>query len=288
MQPVTKSMRTIDLKPNHGEMIKASETIDIVGVDKLTLQDQRIWNYLLENAHGPELGDFDRDFTIGLTPLKAGHNSNDRLEDSIERLMQTIARFRAPDGSTVRFQLLGGNNMGDPMRPRGEMTYSFDKRLIEVLRGSGTFGKLELAVMEAFTSKYALALYEHMSRKVNLKHVWMAEYSVEEVRDILRVGKDQLKAFGNLKQRALVPAIEEVNYWARFKLSVSYKKRGQRVDKIIFAWTPKSGKAVLEISEELKKSKVGRQARRKRSVETVHVLETPETVDTNELPLEQR
>lgn len=286
MNDIKKALRTIDLKPNHGEMIKASEAIDIVGVDKLTLQDQRIWNFLLENAHGPELGEYDRDFTIDLTPLKSNHNSTDRLEDSIERLMQTIARCRAADGSMVRFQLLGGNNMGDPMRPRGEMTYSFDKRLIEVLKHSGTFGKLELAVMEAFTSKYALALYEHMSRKVNLKHVWMAEYSVQELRDILRVGKDQLKAFGNLKQRALVPAIEEVNYWSRFKLDVSYKKKGQRVDKVIFAWRPKSGAAVSEIAEELKKSKVGRKARQKNATETVHVISTPEFIDDSELPLD--
>ena len=118
-----------------------------------------------------------------------------------------------------------------------------------------------------------------------MKHVWMAEYSVQEVRDILRVGKDQLKAFGNLKQRALVPAIEEVNYWARFKLAVSYKKRGQKVDKIVFNWTPKSGEAVHEIAEELKKSKVGRQARRRKAVETIHIIETPDDMDDSELPL---
>lgn len=175
--------------------------------------------------------------------------------------------------------------MGDPLRPRGEMTYSFDKRLIEVLRNSGTFGKLELAVMDAFSSKYALALYEHMSRKINLKHVWMAEYTVQELRDILRIGKTQLKAFGNLKQRALVPAIEEVNYWSRFKLDVSYKKQGQKVSKIVFAWRPKSGAAVGLIAEELKKSKVGRQARRKNATETIHVLSVPDKTGDTDLPL---
>ena len=266
-------------------MIKASETIDIVGVDKLTLQDQRIWNYLLENAHGPKMAEPNQDFTIDLTPLRANHESNDRLEQSIERLMQTVARVRAPDGSVVRFQLLGGNNMGDPMRPRGEMTYSFDKRLIEVLQQSGTFGKLELAVMDAFSSKYALALYEHMSRKVNLRK-WTEEYSVQELRDILRVGDGQLSAFGNLKQRALMPALEEVNYWARFTLSVAYKKRGQKVEKVIFSWTPKSGQSYREISEELEKSKIGRKARRQKTVETIHILEVPDAVSAPELGLD--
>lgn len=266
-----RSTKTLEIVARHGEMIKASEAIDIVGVEKLTLQDQRIWNYLLENAHGPGLGEFDREFKIDLTPLKSNHESNDRLEESIERLMQTVARVRLQNGSVVRFQLLGGNNIGDPMRPRGEMTYSFDKRLIEVLRSSGTFGKLELAVMDAFSSKYALALYEHMSRKVNLRK-WMEEYTIDELRDILRVGEGQLKSFGNLKQRALAPAIDEVNHWAHFKLAVSYKKRGQRVTSVVFNWTPKKGSKIQEIRDELAKSKVGRKARMTRTVEKIHVL----------------
>lgn len=266
-----RSLKTLEIVANHGEMIKAAEAIDIVGVEKLTLQDQRIWNYLLENAHGAGLGEYDREFKIDLTPLKSNHESNDRLEESIERLMQTVARVRLQNGSVVRFQLLGGNNIGDPLRPRGEMTYSFDKRLIEVLRSSGTFGKLELAVMDAFSSKYALALYEHMSRKVNLRK-WMEEYTIDELRDILRVGEGQLKSFGNLKQRALVPAIEEVNQWAHFKLAVSYKKRSQRIVGVVFNWSPKKGSKIQEIRDELAKSKVGRKARINRTVETIHVL----------------
>lgn len=204
---------TLDLKPTQGEMIKPAETIDIIGVEGLTLQDQRIWNALLEKAHGPEMRDTDREFTIDLSPLRSSHNSNERVEDSIERLMKTIAVCRMPNGSTSRFQLLGGNNMGDPNRPRGIMTYRFDKALIEVLSESISFGKLDMPVMAAFSSKYALALYEHVSRRKNLKHKWNHEYTVDEFRDVMRVGKSQLKSFGNFKMRAIIPALEEVNQW---------------------------------------------------------------------------
>lgn len=253
-------------------MIKPAETIDIVGIEGLTLQDQRIWNSLLDNAHGPEMRDIERDFKIDLSPLRSNHNSNERVEDSIERLMKTIAVCRMPDGSTTRFQLLGGNNMGDPNRPRGEMTYRFDKALIEILSNSISFGKLELPVMAAFSSKYALALYEHVSRRKNLKHVWSEEYTVDELRDVLRVGKTQLKAFGNFKQRAIIPALEEVNQWASFNVSLSYKKTGQRVTKIIVQWIPKSGDARKAVFEELQKSKVGRKARQSQIVETIVAL----------------
>ena len=263
------SYLTLDLKPSHGEMIKPAETIDIVGIEGLTLQDQRVWNALLDNAHGPDMREVDRDFTMDLNPLRSNHNSNERVEDTIERLMKTIAVCKMPNGSVTRFQLLGGNNMGDPNRPRGELTYRFDKALIEILSVSSTFGKLDLPVMDAFTSKYALALYEHVSRRKNLKHVYMQEYTVEEFREVLRVGKSQLKAFGNLKQRAIVPALEEVNQWASFTLRLSYKKTGQRVTALVLQWVPKSGRARKEIFAELQQPKVGRRARREKMVETI-------------------
>jgi hypothetical protein len=250
-------------------MIKPAETIDIVGIDGLTLRDQRVWNALLDNAHGPDMREVDRDFTIDLNPLRSNHNSNERVEDTIERLMKTIAVCKMPNGSVSRFQLLGGNNMGDPNRPRGELTYRFDKALIEVLSVSSTFGKLDLPVMDAFTSKYALALYEHVSRRKNLKHVWMQEYKVEEFREVLRVGKNQLKAFGNFKQRAIVPALEEVNQWASFTLSLSYKKTGQRVTTIVMKWIPKGSEQKKKIFTELQQPKVGRKARREKMTETI-------------------
>lgn len=260
---------TLDLKPSHGEMIKPAETIDIVGIEGLTLQDQRVWNALLDNAHGPDMREVDRDFTIDLNPLRSNHNSNERVEDTIERLMKTIAVCKMPNGSVSRFQLLGGNNMGDPNRPRGELTYRFDKALIEILSVSSTFGKLDLPVMDAFTSKYALALYEHVSRRKNLKHVFMQEYTVEEFREVLRVGKSQLKAFGNFKQRAIVPALEEVNQWASFTLRLSYKKTGQRVTALVLHWIPKGSDEKKKIFAELQRPKVGRRARRERLVETI-------------------
>ena len=274
-----KSWGTLDVKADHGQMIKPAETIDIVGVEGLTLQDKRIWNAMIANAFGPQMREFDRDYKIDLTPLRASHNGNERIEDSIERLMKTIARCHMPNGSVTRFALLGGNNMGDPMRPRGELTYSFDRRLIEVLRDSISFGKLELSVMAAFSSKYALALYEHVSRRVNLKHQWMQEYSVDEFRDILGVGKGQLKAFGNLKQRAILPALEEVNYWAPFRVSLSFKKTGQRVTSLVMNWTLKDREGRIKARTELEKSKAGRKARMKSIEETIVVLQAGTVVD---------
>lgn len=276
-----KNWGTLDVKPSDGQMIKPSETIDIVGIEGLSLQDKRVWNALIANAFGPKMRESDREFTINLNEVRANHNSNERVEDSIEKLMTTIARCAQPNGSVTRFQLLGGNNMGDPRRPRGEMTYNFDKRLIDVLRDSVTFGKLELSVMAAFSSKYALAFYEHFSRRVNLKNVWMQEYTVEEFREVLGVGKGQLKAFGNFKQRAIAPALKEVNYWAPFRLTIAYKKQGQRVTKVIVSWVWKDREGRAKARTELERVKVGRKARMSGVEESIIVLQTDKLLGEN-------
>ncbi|WP_298987408.1 replication initiation protein [uncultured Roseibium sp.] len=275
-RPPSSDFKTLDLKPDHGEMIKPTETIDIIGVESLTLQDRRVWNALIANAFSPALAEAGRDFKIDLAELRASHNGNERIEESIERLMKTIARCRLPDGSVTRFQLLGGNNMADDVRPRGELTYSFDKRLAEVLGDSRTFGKLELKVMAAFSSKYALALYEHVSRRVNLKTKWMEEYSLEDFRAILGVSSNQYKAFGNLKQRVIVPALVEVNHWAHFRVDFSVKKRGQRVTGVMLSWFWKDREGRAKAQEELNKPKVGRKARMKGIEESVLIISPAE------------
>ena len=269
----TQAYKTLDLKPETGEMIKPSETIDVVFGEALSLNDRRCWNALISNAFGPDMRDEERDFSIDLAELRRNHNSNERVEDTIEKLMKTIARCKMPDGSITRFQLLGGNNMGDPTRPRGQLTYSFDKRLIAAVKDSISFGKLEIAVMAAFSSKYSLALYEHVARRVNLRNRYHEEYTVEQLREILDVQPGQLKAFGNFKQRALGPALEEVNLWAPFTVSLAYKKKGQRVVGASLHWFWKDKEGRKATYEELEKSKVGRKARSKGLKETVVILD---------------
>ena len=56
------------------------------------------------------------------------------VEEAIEALMRTILSVSLPGGKTRRVQFLGGNDLDDPDRPAGVLTYSFDKRLIEVLQ----------------------------------------------------------------------------------------------------------------------------------------------------------
>lgn len=232
---------TLDLRPLDGEMIKPAELIDIQGGTGLTLAARRLYNMLLANAFGPDLAVEGHDFTISLAELRGTHRGNERIGDSIEALMKTVVLVRHGEGHTTRVQLLGGNDMADSQREHGTLTYSFDKRLAPLLKSSAVFAKLELAVLQAFTTKYGLALYEAVSRRIRLSFVFSEVLETDDFRELLGVPEGKLASFGNLRQKAIEPAVAEVCALAPFNCSVEVAERiGRKVTKIKLAWWRKT------------------------------------------------
>lgn len=255
------SLRTLDLVPDAGEIIKPAELIDISGVSHLSLSARRLYNKLVAYAFGPEMGIIGHEWTIPIAELRGTHRGNERLADSIIALMQTVVTVRLANGQTRRVQLLGGNDMYDEARSRGLLTYSFDLRLVELLRNSTVFGKLEIAVMMAFSTKYALALYEAIARRARLRHKFSEEMSIEEFRELLGVPLGKLTTFGNLNQYAIKPAISEINALATFGVIVHPVKSGRRVTGVKIAWWMKSYDELRQAFAEVRRHSVGRKAR---------------------------
>ena len=233
--------RTLAMRPLDGEMIKPAELIDIQGATDLSLAARRLYNRLLANVFGPDKGFEGRDFCIPLSELRGTHAGNERISDSIEALIKTVVIVRGIDGRTTRVQLLGGNDMVDSERRHGMLTYSFDKRLAPLLRESVVFAKLELAALQAFGTKYGLALYEALSRRVRLHYVFYEDFEIEAFRNLLGVPQGKLSSFGNLRQKAIEPAVQEVVKLAPFSCIVEPCERiGRKVIKVRLRWWVKS------------------------------------------------
>lgn len=260
-RPETNSTRTLDVSPNPGEMVKPAELIEVKGAAKLTLAERRLFNVLLRHAFGPDLASEGRRFEISVADLRETHESNDRLVQSIEALMTTVVTIKRPDGSTDRVQLLGWNNLSDPKRPRGNFKYSIPPELALLLKDSTVFAKLEMEVLRAFTSKYALALYEAVARRVRLKYVFTERFSMDDFRELLGVEADKLTTFGNLNQYAIKPALLEVNALSDFTVTVVPEKTGRRVTGVLIGWGAKDIEGRKAAYAELQRPRVGRKAR---------------------------
>ena len=261
--------KVVTLKPAYDEAIKPSELIQITGHQQLTLNARRCITVLWHKAHLQGIAE-GKDYVIELSELRPdGHKGSEMIEEAIVSLMQTILTVRLSGNRMRRVQFLGGNDMGDPDRPAGVLTYSFDKRLVEVLRDSSIWGRIALPVLMAFSSKYAMSLYENACQWANLSRKVYQEYSLDAFRDLLGVEGSKYAAFGALNKHVIKPAVDEINALAPFNITVVPIKTGKRVSDIRIGWWRKSEDELREAWAEAQRSKVGRRARIASRVEAV-------------------
>ncbi len=255
------AVRTIDIRPRSREAIKPAELIQVTGHHELTLNARRSITILWYNAHLQGIAE-GRDYTVEIDDLKPdGHKGYEMVEEAVEALMRTILTVKLSNGKTRRVQFLGGNDLDDPDRPAGVLTYSFDKRLIEILRDSTIWGKIAIPVLMAFTSKYAITLYENLAQYVNLTKKTFQTYSLDDFRDLLGVPLGRYKTFGELNKHVLKPAVAEVNALAPFTVSVLPVKQGKKVVEIRVGWWAKDNDALQHAWQEVQRTRLGRRAR---------------------------
>lgn len=256
-----KSLQTLDIRPRNKEAIKPAELIQVTGHQDLTLNARRAITILWHSAHqqGIQAG---KDYSIEIDELKPdGHKGFEMVEEAIEALMKTILVVNMPDGVVRRVQFLGGNDLDSPDRPAGVFKYSFDNKLIEILKMSTVWGKISIPVLMAFTTKYAVSLYENIAQLQGLTHKKSHEYTLEEFRDLLGVPQGKYKTFGELNLHVIQPAVAEVNGLASFSIKVLPIKHGKKVAKIEIGWWTKSSEELKESFQELQRTKAGRRAR---------------------------
>jgi hypothetical protein len=99
MSDSNRQLRTIDVEPDEHMLIKPGELIDIVELSPLTLQDRRIYNLLILNAWDSITE--AKEHRIHKRDLRGSHNVNDRVGESLLRLMGAVAQLRI-ERDTIR------------------------------------------------------------------------------------------------------------------------------------------------------------------------------------------
>ena len=223
---VKQELRTIDVEPDEHMLIKPGELIDIVELSPLTLQDRRIYNLLILNAWDSITE--PKEHRIHKRDLRGTHHTNERVgrkpaaphgrgRAAAHRARRR--RGRGPETFTRRVQLLAGTE--EAARSDGIVFYSFPAAVRGIIRESSQYARLQKQVMFAFSSKYALALYEMVQKRGNLKFKTSEEFPVDRFRALLgRRCRASCSAFKSFKQRAIDPAVLEVNGLGEFGCKV--------------------------------------------------------------------
>lgn len=255
-----KVYRTIEARLTAESLIKPGELVDLIEVTPLSLTDRRIYNQLLENAWEG----IDKPVThkISKSALRGSHNSNDRIGESLERLMSAIVKVGVTwDGEAAveRVQLLGGNLEG--LRAEGMIEYEIPPRLRKIIGNSTVFARLQREVMFALSSKYALTLYEMVQKRGNLRWKASERFGLDQIRGVLGVPKGKLTSWSNLRLRAIDPAVAEVNALSDFLVEIQPIKTGRAVTHVELRWWRKDGDVRGAADRALQFSRVGRRVR---------------------------
>lgn len=118
-------------------------------------------------------------------------------------------------------------------------------------------------------SKYAVLLFQHIASLAPLDHIQSKTFTVPELRALLGVPEGKLARFSNLMQKALKPAIAEINQLSRLTLTATPHKIGRTVASITISWQVKDDP--VPAKRELQGHSAGRKARRNGSAETLAV-----------------
>jgi Initiator Replication protein len=136
-------------------------------------------------------------------------------------------------------QLLAGTE--ESARSDGIVYYSFPAAVRGIIRESSQYAWLQKQVMFAFSSKYALALYEMVQKRGNMKFKTSEEFPVDRFRSLLGVEDGKLQAFKSFKQRAIDPAVLEVNGLGEFGCKVEPSAyAGRKVTAVRLSWWAKN------------------------------------------------
>ncbi len=210
----------------------------------LSLADRKLFNVLL--AHSWEhLADASGAAPVFKAPAAAlrraigedSENSNARLRESFNRLMQTICQFPylSADG---HWKEGGSPLLSFRALPKGsgEAEWQFPDKLRPLLAEPGAWARIHLQICTKFGSKYGLILYELLSLRANLRNPqW--EVSLEELRRLLGVGATKLANFAHFEKYAIRPAVTEVNDFSGFFVTYETRRatgKGRKVEKMIF------------------------------------------------------
>jgi hypothetical protein len=252
------------LDPNDasGSMVKPAELVDVVELTPLTLVDRRTYNLLI--AHAWDRIDEDVEHSIPKAALRGTHKGDERLSDTIQRLMAGQVEVRIiRDGKRYlqSIHLLGTVARPEDEDEDGNVYYRFPAEWREIIRQSSIFARLQTEVMFCFSSKYALALWEMIQKRGNLKHKNTDEFAPDELRRMLGVPRGKLKEFSHFRQKVLIPAVDEVNALSSHMVQIDAVRHGRKVVKLRLIWFAKDEQGLKAAYCEVQRHKAGRKAR---------------------------
>ena len=142
------------------------------------------------------------------------------LKKSADRLFDREVTIKLGDNKTLRTRFVSGV-LFDP--DEAQITVTFAEDILPYLTElSVNFTKYRLHEVAELSSVHAIRLYELIVMWTN-QYQYSKELDLNEFKEIMGV-QNKYKQFGQLRERVVETAINEINEKTNYKVSVNYKK----------------------------------------------------------------
>ena len=193
------------------------------------------------------------------------HESNDRLQDALLRLMQVVVHVPYPDPATGDprvllthlFRFFDRSAAGT-----GMVRFGIPEDLAPVLAASGRWGRIKAETVCAMTSKYAIALYEMVQLRAGMDNC-VETFPIERFRDLMGVPKGAYERGNDFVRKCIDVASIEVNGLSDYGVQLQVVRRHPKmpIAAVTVAWWRKKPDAFRAAMTELRQPKLGRRAR---------------------------
>jgi len=284
--------RTVSQRTNSEGYPKAGELIEMTGLEDLEASQRAISNLLYQHAHDSgRITEPGAVFEIPMATVRTGlskHESGDRLRASLIALARIVASVsyveEGPDGkgSHQRVVIGGLFEFFDIAKqdtlPGTTLRYGLNSKLVAVIDRSARWGRIKAEVFCAMRSRYAIALYEALALRRNMDRC-VETFSIERFRELMAVKADTYKIGTDFQRFVIDPAVLEVNGLSDMGVKAEVQRKHARapINAVTVAWWKKSPAELAAAVKERNRSKIGRMARLRGTVEiTTSPLRLPE------------
>ena len=230
---------------NELQLYKPNELVSVIGSMELNRTARHIFNYFLQYAQKKIKFENYQSNTF-----RVNINELNELADITQKDYKLLSK--ALDNLMKVVTLTNDNKHIEKLVPvtyvkvdilTGEYVFRLEELVINLLRQTDYFTKLNLLEFNPLKSKHSIILFEHLKRYEKLKQI--PELSVEELRKITDTQK-KYPNFNNLQQYVLDVAVSEINEFTNYNVSYTVIKTRAKTRPKVSAIQFKFEKKVLE------------------------------------------
>lgn len=237
-------------------------------------QALKLMHLMISTAGGRMADDVQHQFRLSDIRKVSGMKHHDR--ESLSLMFRELRAAVLTYDDVERQRLIIGGLLDEALvdyrdEISGDLlvTWYFGRTFRRMAEDSNHWAILDRQTVFALSSKYAILLFQHVASLANLQRVHSRSFSIPELRALLGVPAGKLERFSNLSQKAIKPAVDEINQISRLELTVTPVKVGRTVAAVSISWAVKGSSETVAAARELKGHSAGRAARRAGTVAAV-------------------